>query len=272
MMEIERIRELWRDETADRSALQARVWDGAAARFGTGAEPDFENNAFLRLVAETAAPDDGMAALDVGCGCGGYSLALARRVKRAVGVDISSEMLRHAEERKAETGMQNVAFHCLDWAKADIDALNFRGAFDIVFAHMTPAVTDFATFTKLDACSRGWCFMRKPTRRRDPVLDAAFAALGLSSGGRALDDGIAYAFDYLWGTGRCPMVCYEDTVWEGERTVEEMTSWCAARVGMRKDLTQAETDRIAAAVASAATNGVIRETSTMTLVTMWWHV
>jgi ubiquinone/menaquinone biosynthesis C-methylase UbiE len=46
--------------------------------------------------------------LDVGCGCGAAVRAAAAVVERAVGVDISSEMIRHADELAAS--LPNVEF------------------------------------------------------------------------------------------------------------------------------------------------------------------
>lgn len=69
--------------------------------------------------------------LDIGCGCGATSLALAKTVGaagRVHGVDVSRPMLRIARERAMEEGA-NVVF-----LEADASAQAFRPEWDLVFS------------------------------------------------------------------------------------------------------------------------------------------
>jgi len=80
--------------------------------------------------AELAA---GERAIDVGCGCGATSLALAGRVGargRVLGVDVSSQMLARARERARSAGLSNVEFVDGDAQTHAFDA----GAWDCVFS------------------------------------------------------------------------------------------------------------------------------------------
>lgn len=86
-------------------------------------------------------PQAGDVTLDVCCGPGALTLALAPRVCFARGVDLTEAMLREAAASAREQGAQNVAFDC-----ADAEALPYSdGAFDLVtcryaFHHMTKPV------------------------------------------------------------------------------------------------------------------------------------
>jgi SAM-dependent methyltransferase len=82
---------------------------------------------------ERAAPAPGERVLDVGCGCGQASLALARRVGAGGGVrgvDISAVMLTRARERARAAGLETLRF---DVADAQTRAFE-PGAFDLVFS------------------------------------------------------------------------------------------------------------------------------------------
>ena len=57
--------------------------------------------------------------------------------------------------------------------------MGFLKNFDLVFAHMTPAVADYHTLEKMCNCSKNKCFLVKPSRRSDMVLDGAFQAAGI---------------------------------------------------------------------------------------------
>ena len=92
-MSIERLRREWINPHNGKADIQKRMWDSAAKQFNAHEIPDSKTNAFLKLVFEKVKPDSSMSALDIGCGCGSYSIALAPHIKNAVGVDISPEMI-----------------------------------------------------------------------------------------------------------------------------------------------------------------------------------
>ena len=63
------------------------------------------HHAWRRLAVDLAAPPDGGTALDVGCGTGDLSLALARHpLRRIVGVDLAPAMVERARSKVAERG------------------------------------------------------------------------------------------------------------------------------------------------------------------------
>ncbi len=82
--------------------------------------------------AQTAlAPQPGERILDVGCGCGDTTLALARAVGEggeAVGVDISRPMLEVARRRGAESGLK------ARFIEADAQSETLEGGFDGIFS------------------------------------------------------------------------------------------------------------------------------------------
>ena len=86
---------------------------------------------------EFAKPQATDLALDVACGPGAFSLALAPRVHFARGIDLTLEMLRRAHAFQTEKQISNAAFTC-----GDAEQLPFPdGAFDLVscqcsFHHM----------------------------------------------------------------------------------------------------------------------------------------
>jgi ubiquinone/menaquinone biosynthesis C-methylase UbiE len=87
---------------------------------------------------EFAKPQAQELVLDVACGPGAFVLALAPRVRLAVGIDLTPEMLRQAREFQTEKQILNAVF-----ARADADHLPFPHAcFDLVscqhaFHHIT---------------------------------------------------------------------------------------------------------------------------------------
>jgi SAM-dependent methyltransferase len=94
---------------------------------------DAELGGLSQRALERAGPAAGEAVLDVGCGCGGTSLELARRVGprgRVLGVDVARPMLARARERAAAAGALQLRFVEADAQTAALEP----AAFDLVFS------------------------------------------------------------------------------------------------------------------------------------------
>jgi SAM-dependent methyltransferase len=117
------------DESADPDA-HARYLEGMALRMAT-----------LRAHSLAQLPlAPGTAFLDAGCGLGEVVIDVARRVApggRAVGVDLSQEMLRRARESAAATGSDAEFVHgSVTALPFDADAFDVAGS-ERVFQHLT---------------------------------------------------------------------------------------------------------------------------------------
>ena len=94
---------------------------------------------------------------DIGCGPGRFVAAFARRVRRAVGLDISEKMIAHGMEYLKEEQLTNASLHTCDFQSLDLDKEGYRKAFDLVFSSMTPALRGMDNLKKSMEMSRGWC-------------------------------------------------------------------------------------------------------------------
>jgi SAM-dependent methyltransferase len=119
----------------DPNAAQIEHWNGQAGdtwvalqdRLDTQLEP------LGRAAMDRVAPQRGERALDIGCGTGQTTLALAERLGpqgSALGVDISRPMLELARARTGAASASNVRFE-----RADAQTYSFApGAFDYAFS------------------------------------------------------------------------------------------------------------------------------------------
>ena len=106
---------------------KARRVFGERAAFYTKS-PAHTDPQVLARVVELARPQKDWAALDIATGSGHTAFALASHVASVVGMDITMEMLREAENLKAERSVANVVFRT-----GDVHRLPFAdGAFQLV--------------------------------------------------------------------------------------------------------------------------------------------
>lgn len=272
MIMLEQLKTTWGSEKNNEPEIQQRIWDRVAKDYGELPIPSFEDNDFLGKLSASIALCRSHRTLDIGCGSGVYSMALAPFVGEAVGVDISPNMIEYATKRSRELGLDNTNFQRIDWSAADIDALGFRGTFDVVFAHMTPAICNYETFDKMNACSRNLCMMQKPTRRKNQVMDEAFRRVGIERSEAQYHGDIWQAFTFLWYKGYCPQFFYHDEVWDSKKSVEDMVAWCTDRALLQKKLTEKEQTVIRSNVESLAVDGMVQEHTITTRVTVIWNV
>ena len=110
-----------------------RSWDAAADDWIAHADASDYQNLFLQPRMLALAGDvSGRRVLDLGCGEGVYSRALAGRGARVVGVDGSARLVAVARERAAAAGL-DIDYHCLNANALDGIA---TGSCDLVIASM----------------------------------------------------------------------------------------------------------------------------------------
>lgn len=262
------LKALWKTEF--QPEIHRQMWDSAAQDYVKKPIPTVDEHSFLKLMQQRGVLQKDASVLDIGCGAGTLTLALAPYVKQAVGCDISEKMIAGAKAQAAELGMDNASFHCLDWHAESLKHLNWEGKFDVVFAHQTPAISDYDTFDKMVRCARKACFFRANTRRHDGVLSQALAQIGIRQDNAQKDATIAYAFAYLWEKGYEPNIQYHKELWHPVKTLDAQIAWTLSRARLCRDITPEEERVIADYLRTISEHGTITETITTTIVTMDW--
>jgi SAM-dependent methyltransferase len=172
----------------DNAHLQAQLWNGPSGRAWVDAQAvlDAMFQPFEDLLVDAARASSARDVLDIGCGTGGTTLAIARALGtggRCVGIDVSAPMIARAEQR-SKCDAARAHFVCADaerfpFAPARFDLLVSR--FGVMFftdparafAHLRHAARTGAT---LDAIA--WRsaddnpFMTTAERAAAPLLPA----------------------------------------------------------------------------------------------------
>jgi len=119
-----------------------KFYDKVAKRFG-GYKPEaiyqsnFPNGNPEEIFLEelTKYSGKGEVALDIGCADGRFTLEVAEKFHKILGIDISSEMLAKAKQLKEELKVSNVIFQ-----EADAEKLPFQDKyFDLIYSRRGPS-------------------------------------------------------------------------------------------------------------------------------------
>jgi SAM-dependent methyltransferase len=268
-MQLEDIKNTWVNTQNNDMVASVEAWNSVAEDYIYKKMPTLYQDPFFKFLTDRVSLTKEMTSLDIGCGAGVYSIALAPYVKEVYGVDFSPNMITMANRLAEEEKSANATFLCENWYTYDIS--EWENQFDIVFAHMTPAIADFTTFEKMIRCAKKYCFMEKPCRRTDNVLDALRELLGLTVMPEK-EDVVPYVFDALWAMGYSPEFGYRQEVWKSDKDIEDAEKWYLGRLKGATPLNAETEQKVKDYLKSIAVEGKIKEEIHTTIVSMFWHV
>jgi SAM-dependent methyltransferase len=158
---------------------QAAIWNevGGRAWADLHAMLDGLFQPFEALLVDAAVAAGGKRVLDVGCGAGRTTLAVARTLgpkSRCTGIDISAPLIATANARAAAEGAANVTF-----IKADAQTYEFRaGSFDTVISRLGVMFFDdpeaaFANLRRAALPKAQLAFLAWRSRDENPFMTTA---------------------------------------------------------------------------------------------------
>lgn len=210
--------------------------------------------------------------LDVGCGPGTYTLPFANLVRSVTALDGAGEMCRVLEGEVKEAELSNITVLLRMWEDIDLEKEGLAGAFDLVFASMTPAVSDYATLMKLNRASKKFCCLisragGRFSSARDELWEMLFQEKDTGRGYNIL-----YQFNLLYTLGYYPTISYFDTAWVREEPVDQAVESFCRSFWLYTEITPEVKDTIARYVKERAVNGIFRQETMSRLSIMIWRV
>jgi SAM-dependent methyltransferase len=220
-------REKKAQSTVHRDFIRAERWDQLSADFGdawgTGAD-DPERDEVLLFLKENNILHKGMKILDLGSGAGRFAIPFARMGAHVTALDISEEMLRCLEKETAPELAPFITPVQSDWHAADVAQLQFENAFDLSFAHMTPAITGPKTFLKFLSTSRQWfVFVGWDGDRRQNTVDEVWRHLTGKEPERNTIGDVIYPFNLVYSMGYRPRIDFQPRRYEHMVDIEKET-------------------------------------------------
>ncbi len=97
--------------------------------------------------------------LDIGAGPGNFALPMAARVRQVTALEPAEGMVRILRRRRQARGSSNLRVVRRAWGEVELERERWVGAFDLVFASMSPGVDGPEALEKMNRASRRFCYL-----------------------------------------------------------------------------------------------------------------
>ncbi len=137
-------------------------WDRRAegyARQSQSAESRAWRTEVLRWLTARGALDQGSRVLDIGAGPGSFTLPMAARVRQVTALEPAAGMAAILRRRLRARGRRNLRLLERGWGEVKLAREGWSGAFDLVFASLSPGVDGPEALEKMNRASRRFCFL-----------------------------------------------------------------------------------------------------------------
>lgn len=263
--------EIWNRKKSDPSASKI-LWDNRAREFNKHRHNERVNQIVDFLISRQTL-DKNAEVLDIGCGTGKYSLEFAKRAKKVVGLDISTNMIEFAEKNALKENLTNTEFMVLPWEDADIEALGWKKKFKLVAAIMTPAINSRTCLDKMIEACDGYCIMSGHLDKREKVKDEIEKNV-LDREPSTIDYGrnIYCSFNVLWQYGIYPELTYYDMKSEKVRTVEEAFGYYCSQLQRKYEINEEEKLDIKEYLNKISQNGQVKDIFESKTAWLFWKI
>ncbi|MBF0389078.1 MAG: class I SAM-dependent methyltransferase [Desulfamplus sp.] len=253
-------------------------WDkmaGGFAKRSGSPEALKRKEKILSMLKEAGALKDGAKVLDIGAGPGNWTIPMAEAGAEVTVLEPSGEMIKELKRRAEEKGVSYpIDIVQKTWQKVDIKKEGFEGRFDLVFASMTPGISNPETLRKAmkAAKSGGFCYLSSFSgggwrNAYKQIWRELFNEEIESHGGDFI-----YPFNYVYALGYRPHV--EFNIWEHERaeSIEETLETILFFVHGSSDIESEKKAELTKYIESKAENRIFKYKHQICQGVMIWQV
>ncbi len=209
--------------------------------------------------------------LDIGCGSGNYTLLFAEICASVTAIDGAKEMCRQLKNKVEHLGLNNIEVRHKLWEEIDLDKEGLHKKYDLVFASMTEAVSDYRALEAMNDVSKENCCLvfwagTVTNKVRSALWEKIFKKPDPGYGTTS----VIYPFNLLYSLGYYPAICFIDTEWTNEETADKAIEGLARFFWLYTDITPGIKDIITRYVDENAVNGTLLQKTEATLGVVTW--
>ncbi len=251
----------WEEERKMDLEATRVFWETKSHSYNKGIYKQKEQKSrVVDMIVEKGLIDKSSRVLDIGAGPGNHAIPFAKIVKEVTAFDISSEMVKYLLSNTQKEGVTNISAFNSSWEDLDIKSKKMEKQYDLVFASMTPAVSNFEGLKKMNEASKGYCYLSGFVYRSDSIWDVICKDILNLDKNTQKQNKIYYSFNILWNMGIYPEIEY----YEGEHvhrfeTEDLIEMYTQKARSCAKDLDDKCTRKIADFIKSKAENGIVLE-------------
>lgn len=211
--------------------------------------------------------------LDIGCGSGNYTIPFAELCVGVTAIDGAKEMCCQLKNKVEHLGFKNIEVRHKLWEEVDLGKEGMHKKYDLVFASMTEAVSDYRALEAMNDASKENCCLvfwagAVTNKVRSELWEKIFNKPDPGYGTTS----VIYPFNLLYSLGCYPAIRFIDSEWTNEETVDKAIEGLARFFWLYTDITPGITDTITRYVNENAFNGKLLQKTKATLGIVTWKV
>lgn len=252
--------------------VEEKFWNQRAEEFNRKDIQKKESRDFSSILdfIEVGQNDRFENVLDIGCGTGFYAIQFSKISEYVMATDISRNMLDYAKINSETERRTNIDFVKKPWSEFDVEELQCKEKFDLVFASMSPAIDSYEDLAKMINCGRKLYFLSGFVERKDSIKDELSKIILNSQSSNSNGNKIYSAFNILWNMGYYPKISYKDSNWERHKSVDEFYTEFLNYFERTKILTPEDKYTIKSYIENKAVNGMVEERITSKVAWLYW--
>jgi SAM-dependent methyltransferase len=137
-------------------------WNLRASSYAEHSESEESRNRrdqILTWLENEGALQPSFRVLDIGAGPGNFAIPLSRKVAEVVALEPAEEMVSILERRIGDEGIENIRVVQKTWEEVNNVGEDWKGAFELVFASMSPGISNPQMLEKMIAASKAFCYL-----------------------------------------------------------------------------------------------------------------
>jgi SAM-dependent methyltransferase len=213
--------------------------------------------------------------LDIGAGPGNFAAPMCQKVAEVTAVEPSEGMVSILRQKAGEEGITNLRVLQKTWEEVDLQTEDWSGAFDLVFASMSPGVSNPDMLEKMLASSKAFCYLSGWSGGRWGKWGLAQSELWPEIFGKQLGDypsDILYPFGMLYAMGYRPELRFKQPEVHLEMVEEEAVEGLSNHFSRYVEVDSAVRTKIATYVHNCCRAGIFTQVYKTCQGFMLWRI